>query len=484
VTAAAPAQARPLALGGHVADAARSAAYLAAGLGLGVLALLAVLGGRDAVARVAELERRVANRLLTARIAAPPPVTSTPIEWRKAALLAAKLPLTAVAAAWPALPALLLVWLLVHAGEAFAGSDAYLGPWRLATPLGIVLLLLAVPAFLLACGALSASGSALARLDRRLLAPPPTSAEAVREVLAERLGDRTLAIAYWLPERELFVDEHGRPVELPERGSGRSWTAVAHDGRRVAAIIHDAELPARPELVEAAAAGAVLALDNERLKADLRARLEELRASRKRIIEASVEARRKFERDLHDGAQQQLVAVSLDLQLIRSATREQETKELLDETIARLSSALAELRELARGIHPAVLSERGLLPALEALAERTPLPVELEVSIGRRLSPAIEAAAYFVAAEALTNVAKYAHASRARLRAVHADGTLTIEVADDGVGGADPARGSGLRGLADRISAIDGTLAIESPAGAGTRVVVTVPAGEPEAEEP
>ena len=300
----------------------------------------------------------------------------------------------------------------------------------------------------------------------------------VREALAQRLGDRTLAIAYWLPERESFVDEHGISVALPEPGSGRTWTVVEHHGTRVAAIIHDAELDARPELVEAAAAGAVLALDNERLKADLRARLEELRASRRRIVEARGRARRQLERDLHDGAQQQLVSLSLDLQMLRRKLIDEDAGKMVDATVSKLSDALRELRELARGIHPAVLSDRGLVPALEALADRSPIQVELELELSKRLPVGVETAAYFVAAEALTNVAKYSEATYATLAANDTDGRLVLEVGDDGIGGADLADGTGLRGLSDRVAALDGQLILHSPKGAGTRVTVTIPYAE------
>jgi signal transduction histidine kinase len=233
----------------------------------------------------------------------------------------------------------------------------------------------------------------------------------------------------------------------------------------------------RPELVRAAAAGAVLALDNERLKAALRARVEELRASRARIVQASLEARRQLERDLHDGAQQQLVALSLDLQLIRSrVSADGDTVALVQGSIGKLATALSELRELARGIHPAILTDRGLEAALAALVERTPLPVDCEVALGERVAPAAEAAAYFVVAEALTNVAKYAQATQAAVRIrLHGDG-VAVEISDDGVGGADAVRGSGLRGLEDRVSALDGTLEVDSPPGLGTRIVAHIPA--------
>ena len=176
----------------------------------------------------------------------------------------------------------------------------------------------------------------------------------MREMLAERLGDRSLNIAYWLPERAIFVDDAGRPVELPDPGSGRAWTAVDHAGTRVAAIIHDAELDASPELVTAAASAAALAIDNERLKAELRARVEELRVSRLRIVEAADDARRRIERDLHDGAQQQLVSLALDLRMLKARLGDSGLSTTVDEIGEKLAVALAELREFARGIHPGV----------------------------------------------------------------------------------------------------------------------------------
>src|SRR5215210_6947650 len=218
-----------------------------------------------------------------------------------------------------------------------------------------------------------------------------------------------------MSERKLFVDETGHIVRMPEPGSGRSWTAVERDGRRVAAIIHDAELATGPELVNAAAAGAALAIDNERLKANLRARVEELRVSRIRIVEAADAARRRIERDLHDGAQQQLVSLSLDLRLLKARLRDTDAEPMIDSLAEKLAVALGELRELARGIHPAILTDRGLGPAIEALADRVPVPVTAEVEVHDRLSAPIEAAAYFVVAEALTNIVKYARATQARV---------------------------------------------------------------------
>jgi signal transduction histidine kinase len=206
--------------------------------------------------------------------------------------------------------------------------------------------------------------------------------------------------------------------------------------------------------------------------------VEELHASRARIVEAGDAARRKLERDLHDGAQSRLVALAL---LLRSARRrasgDPELESLLDRAQGELATSLEELRELARGIHPAVLTERGLEPALQALVARAPLPVTLEARTPERLPGPVESAAYFVVSEGLTNVAKYAHATHATVSVERADGSVTVEVADDGVGGADAASGSGLRGLADRVAAVDGTLSLESPAGRGTRLRARIPVG-------
>jgi signal transduction histidine kinase len=245
----------------------------------------------------------------------------------------------------------------------------------------------------------------------------------------------------------------------------------------VGAIVHDASLREDPALVRSVAAAAGLALQNERLEAELRARVEDLRASRARIVEAGTHERRRLERNLHDGAQQRLVALSLALRLAQANVRKkpEETERLLGAAQEELNLALGELRELARGIHPAVLSDRGLGPALEALAGRAPIPVALEQLPADRLPEPIEAAAYFVVAEALTNVVKYAHANEATVRVIRRNGAAVVEIADDGIGGADPARGTGLRGLVDRVAALDGSMVIDSPAGAGTRLRAEIP---------
>jgi PAS domain S-box-containing protein len=210
----------------------------------------------------------------------------------------------------------------------------------------------------------------------------------------------------------------------------------------------------------------------ERKQAEL-----ELRASRARIVKVTDDERRRLERNLHDGAQQRLVALSLSLRLVRSRMESNPdgAAELLDESVAELLSATSELRELARGIHPAILTDRGLDAALKAVAARAPVPVEVTSSVTERLPAQVEAAAYFVVAEALTNVARYAEASSADVRVERGVSTLTVEVSDDGTGGADPAAGSGLRGLADRLATLDGTLVVVSPSGEGTIVKAVIP---------
>jgi signal transduction histidine kinase len=446
-----------------------------------------------AARRVAEVDRRAANRLLDAHISPLPPrprvagsawrrarmALSDRQLWRVMALLALKLPVGAALLVAGVIPIALTAGLISLGAQGIGGygQTMYFGPWRLDVASGILLVLLAVPAAVLAIAVLEALGRALSALVQALLHAVHGAGGPVREMLAESLGDRTLSIAYWLPDRNTFVDEAGRPVDLPDPGSGRAWTAVERNGVRVAAIVHDAALDTGPELVQAAAAAAALALDNERLKADLRARVEELRVSRVRIVEAADAARRRLERDLHDGAQQQLVSLALDLRLLKSRVRDTDAEPLVDGLAAKLAVALGELRELARGIHPAILTDRGLGPAIEALASRVPVPVDCEVDVPDRLSGPIEAAAYFVVAEALTNIVKYAHATNARVTIRRAADVVTVEVDDDGTGGARIGAGSGLRGLQDRLAALDGTLTIDSPAGAGTRLQVRIPCG-------
>ena len=299
---------------------------------------------------------------------------------------------------------------------------------------------------------------------------------AVGDVLAEALGDPTLVVAYWLPERGRYVDHGGRPIELPD-GDGTVATEVTHQGRLVGALVHDAALRQDPELLRAAAGAAALALENDRLAVELRARVEALRASRARIVEVGDAERRRLGRDLHDGAQQRLVSLLIELRMARERWEEKPelARTLVDSALESAGAAVEELRELAAGIHPAILSQRGLDAAVESLASRSAVPVEVDVQLDDRLSAAIETAAYFVVAEALTNVAKYAGATHAGVDVRSENGGAVIEVRDDGIGGADAGGGSGLRGLQDRVGALDGTREVTSPRGEGTLIRARIP---------
>ena len=370
------------------------------------------------------------------------------------------------------------VAMLVLLGTAL-GSDAA-GISRLTDVLGWLGLLVfaSVPCVFLIGLARSrvARAGAVSELLMRLGEAPGTGT--LRRRLAEALGDRSLQLVFWLEDKGRWVDARGHPFALPaDDDPARGWTAVELEGRRVGAIVHDRTLSDDPELLGSVAAAAGLAMENERLQAQLRARVEELRASRARIVEAGTQERRRLERNLHDGAQQRLVALSLTLRLAQAKVHKEPEKagQLLAAAQEELTLAQAELRELARGIHPAVLSDRGLGAALEALAGRAPIEVDLAEIPRDRLPEPIEAAAYFLVAEALTNVVKYAHASQAIVRVARMNGHAVVEVADDGIGGADPDRGSGLRGLADRVSALDGRMLLDSPAGSGTRLRAEIP---------
>jgi signal transduction histidine kinase len=305
----------------------------------------------------------------------------------------------------------------------------------------------------------------------------PTPAE-LRAALARALRDPSLTLAYWLPEFESWADVDGRQVELPDGTAGRAATLVAdRDGLPVAALVHDASLLDDRGLLDAVAAAAAIALENARLSVELLARLDELRGSRARIVEAGDSERRRLERNLHDGAQQRLVGLALQLRLLENRVRgDPAAAELASAAGEELKRSLDELRELARGLHPAVL-EHGLGAALDALAARSKIPTTVRCDVPGRLPEPVELAAYFVVAEALTNIAKYAQAREANVRAWRDGEIAVVEVSDDGVGGADDSRGSGLRGLADRVEALDGRLRVVSPAGAGTVVTAELPCG-------
>ncbi len=430
-----------------------------------------------------------------------------------------------------------------------------------------------------------ARGAGVDRVFREI--PERASPEEVQAGLRRALRDPTVELAYWYAEEGHYVDAYGNRVDLPEETATRAITRLDYADTPVGVITHDAALRDEPEVLEAVAGAARIALERDQLLVKDRARAErfrgllnalpdlmfrisrdgrylgynaphdrdllraevvgltvwerlpgdlpgrvmaaaerafagdgtqtleyelpidgetrnyegriatagtdqfvlivreitdrkqqqrELEASRQRIVEAQDDARRRLERNLHDGAQQRLVSLALSLRMAQEKLRSapDSAEDLLESSRAELAQALEELRELARGIHPAVLTHRGLPEALEALAARTPLPVRLETPANRLPAP-VEAAAYYVVSEAIANVTKYAGATEVRVHIAQLNGSALVEVTDDGIGGADPQRGSGLRGLADRLSALNGTLEVESPPGGGTCIRAEIP---------
>ena len=293
------------------------------------------------------------------------------------------------------------------------------------------------------------------------------------ELLSGALRDPSLALVYWLPGFECYVDEDGRPVTPPP---GRAVTPILHAGTPVAALVHDPALTYEREVLDMVCAAADIALERARLQSELESRVAELAGSRARLVEAGDEARRRLERDLHDGAQQRLVSLAIALRLTEDRLRSDPDTAagLLAEARKEVSESLEELRELARGIHPAVL-EHGLDVALDSLAARSHTRVAVAYELEERLPAAAELAAYFVASEALANVGKYAQASKAVIHVSREGERAVIEIADDGVGGADERGGSGLRGLGDRVEALGGRLRVTSPPGVGTVVRAELP---------
>jgi signal transduction histidine kinase len=310
------------------------------------------------------------------------------------------------------------------------------------------------------------------RLQRRAVAriiaslgqaPPPGSLQAA---LAQAVGDPELRISYWLPDAQHYVDATGRPVAKPVAGPSRAITALVRDGRQVAVVSHTAALP---DLEREIGAAVRLALENERLQAEALAQLDQLRASRVRIVETGDSERRRLERDLHDGAQQRLLALSYDLRLARAqaqADGDSQTGSLLTQATDQAQTALGELRELAHGIYPAILAEAGLAPALATLADAAPLPVEIRDAAQGRYPAAVETAAYLLVAEALDDAAGRG-ASHAAVSVVQDGGRLVVTVEDDGTD-----RTATMVQLADRVGALDGRLTVEP-----TRLRAELPCG-------
>ena len=290
----------------------------------------------------------------------------------------------------------------------------------------------------------------------------------LRGALAQALGDPTLEIGYWLDRG--YVDSQGRPLVLPEERSDRKLTRVEQDGKPIAVLVHDAAVLDDPGLADALRKAARLAAANARLQAEVRTQLAQLTESRRRLLHAGDEERRRLERRLHETVERRLTALADRLE-----DADQGGAGAADLTRARqqLDHALVELRDLAAGLHPSI-EQGGLSGALASLAARSPVPVDLrytEVSVPEEL----ESATYFVCSEAVANVIKYANASSVVISILERAGRLHVDISDDGVGGAVLGAGTGLSGLADRVEALDGTLELDSPPGGGTRLSVELP---------
>jgi signal transduction histidine kinase len=309
----------------------------------------------------------------------------------------------------------------------------------------------------------------------------PTEPADLRAALSTALGDPSLELAYWFPAEARYVTGDGRPVDVPGADSARRSTFVQRDGTPIAMLLHDPALEHNSALVQSVCAAAGLALENERLGAELRARLVELNASRGRLVEATDAERRRIERNLHDGTQQRLVSIAMSLGLLESKLTpdQSDAAPLVHEARTALTLALEELRELTQGIHPTLLVERGLPVALEELCRRAGLPAHLRIDLDTRLPAQVETAAYYFASEAVSNAVKHSHGNEIRVDVSYDGRTLTVDILDDGIGGAAvggrAGSGSGLRGLADRVEALGGQFTVSSPPGRGTRLVARIP---------
>lgn len=288
------------------------------------------------------------------------------------------------------------------------------------------------------------------------------------------LRDASARVIYWIPDFDSYADVDGKSVDLDDLGDV-SLTPVGEGEQAMAILIHDPALDYETTLLNSVAAATAMLIHKAQLEVELRARVDELRGSRMRILDAEQRERRRLERDLHDGAQQRLLALSLSLGEIEAHIEDQELRARVDEARSEVSASLEELRDLARGIHPAALIDHGLAVALESLATRSPLPVDVTMVPIEGISRGAELTAFYLASEALANIAKHSGAKRASIDATVEDGRLILEIGDDGAGGADTRDGSGLRGLADRVEAIGGRFMVWSPSGGGTRLRAEIP---------
>jgi signal transduction histidine kinase len=302
-----------------------------------------------------------------------------------------------------------------------------------------------------------------------------SEAGTLRERLASALGDESLVLGFRLADRDVFVDERGSELELPREDQDRRVTTVHEGTETVAVLVHETHVDADPELVRSVAAAARIAVANVRLQAEVQRQVQELEASRRRVVEVGDQERRRLEQELREGAERSLARVE-ELLDEAAGLAKRGSAATLAATRTKLGRTRSELREFARGVHPGDLTERGLAMVLRDLAELSAVPVDLTVP-DDRFELSVEAAAYFVCSEALANVGKHAEASLVAIDVVRRDGALFVSVSDDGRGGATFDAGSGLRGLADRLEALGGGLTVESSLGEGTHLVAELPLG-------
>jgi signal transduction histidine kinase len=303
-----------------------------------------------------------------------------------------------------------------------------------------------------------------------------TPSGTLRDALAEALGDPTLEVGYRLPESAAYVDALGRPVVLPGAGAGRAVTPIEVDGRPVGVLVHDPAVLDDPGLLDSIASAARLAASNARLQAEVRAQVAEVQASRSRLVDAGDEERRRLERRLREGAGRHIEALAATLSSVQGAGSPGRLPQQLDQVDEQLERTVEDLAELARGLHPRIIEELGLAGALRDLARRCAVPIRLTMHV-ERIPGNVEAAAYFVCSEALSNLTKYSRAASGAITVQTREGRLVVVIEDDGVGGADANRGTGLRGLTDRVESLGGRLTVDSPQGVGTRLAAELPLG-------
>jgi signal transduction histidine kinase len=359
--------------------------------------------------------------------------------------------------------AYLVIHLLPHSTQTIDNILTVVGLTTLITPL----------AFLIAVLQRRLARSSVADLVIGL-ATSPTLAE-IQAALRGVLRDPTLRLWLWLPAHQAYINDSDQMAISPPEDGRWSVPVRGHDAEPLAILVVAPALQRHPRLVESAVVASGLSLENGRLRADLEKQLAEVRASRARIVKAGMVERRRIERDLHDGAQQSLLAVAATLGVARiRATSDEGALEAIDRARSTLQTALCDLRQLAHGIHPAVLTQSGLGAALESATERIPFPVKLTIP-DRRWPASIESAVYFLACEALANAVKHAHATQAVVEIHSADSGVTLRVRDNGRGSASVTDGGGLAGLADRIHALGGYFDLNSPPGRGTTITTYIP---------